>query len=95
LSKLLLAAAVSLLLALPAPATFAAPAESAPFSRIADWLAALLPFAPAPVERHTDASEALPTLDPNGITEAPSPTLTTVQTGEGDGEALPTLDPDG
>lgn len=98
-SRPLLAAALALALVLssPAPAAFAAPVETPVLTQLGDWLASWFQLQPAPARpsRHGDAQEAPPTLGPDGLSEAPSPTLTSSQTGDDEGEGLPTVDPNG
>lgn len=94
--RLLFAAALVLVLSVPAPAVFAAPAETPPvLTHLADWLTSLFDRLPGPPAHRGDTQETTPTLDPDGLSEAPSPTLTNSQTDGGEGEGLPTLDPDG
>ncbi len=94
-SRLLLAAALALVLSIPAPLASAAPVETPVLSHLADWLVSLFRLAPEPPARHGDAQDAPLTLDPSGLGEAPSPSLTSSQPEDGEGEGLPTVDPDG
>lgn len=94
-SRLLLAAALALVLAMPAPAVFAAPAETPVLTHLSDWLTWLFHLPPGPPAHHGDTQETIPTLDPNAVIEAPSPTLTHTQTEEEEGETIPTIDPNG
>jgi|GEM_PF-6409796 len=90
-------AALCLLLAAPATAVIAAPADAAPSGTLLGWATDWWSELTAEWAAVIAGSETVPSAAPDGFSTEPLPEgeLSTTQNPEGGGEAFPSADPNG